>query len=316
VTGRFDRGDASVTVPAQARAAGESPGGGTAAAGHDGSVDPDQPLSGITVGVTADRRAGQQIDLLRRRGAQVRWGPVLQSVDLTRHGPLLEVTASLVERPPDVLVLLTGQGTSWWLDAADGAGLGADLRRALGSTAILARGPKAASAARRAGLVVAWQAEREVVADVLDHLASVAPGRTVAVQLDGASDADTLDAVAALAGRAAVPVPVYRWELPADRAPAHRLVRAVVAGQVDAVTFTASPAVRHLAELAAELGLAAELDEAMAGRVRPVSVGPVCSATARDRGWRRIIEPERHRLVPMVDALVRAVLDGRAGPGG
>jgi uroporphyrinogen-III synthase len=271
------------------------------------------PLDGLTVGVTADRRADQQIGLLERRGAHVWWGPVLQSVDLSRDGRLRDVTRSLIEHPPDVLVLLTGQGTSWWFDAADAAGLGVGLRSALRATTVLARGPKAASAAKRAGLAVAWQAEREVVAEVIDHLAPLAPGRDVAVQLDGADDAGTVAAIAELAGRPCLPVPVYRWELPSDPAPAHRLIAGIVAGEVDAVTFTASPAVRHLAELAAGIGALDDLDRAFRERVRPVCVGPVCSATARERGWRHVIEPDRYRLVPMVDALVEAVAPGHAG---
>jgi uroporphyrinogen-III synthase len=276
-------------------------------------VTEDLPLAGITVGVTADRRADQQIGLLERRGAIVRWGPVLQSVDLSRDVALAEVTRSLVASPPDLLVLLTGQGTSWWLDSADHAGLGDRLRAALERTTVLARGPKAASAAKRGGLAVAWQAEGEVVADVLDHLAPIAPGRSIAVQLDGADDAATLAAVSDLAGRPCQPVPVYRWELPSDPGPAHDLIRRIVAGEVDAVTFTASPAVRHLAELADGLGLGAEVDRAFAERVRPVCVGPVCSATARQRGWRHVVEPDRFRLVPMVEALVDAAASGRIG---
>lgn len=271
----------------------------------------DRPLAGTTIGVTADRRADQQIGLLERRGATVRWGPVLQSVDLSRDQRLLAVTRSLIDQPPDVLVLLTGQGTSWWLDAADAAGVGPELRRGLQATTVLARGPKAAGAAKRGGLQVAWQAEAEVVSAVLAHLAPIAPGRLVAVQLDGADDAATLAEVGDLAGRPAVAVPVYRWELPHDRAPAHQLIDGIVAGELDAVTFTASPAVRHLAELAGELGVAQQLDAAFAGPVRAVCVGPVCSGTARERGWRHIIEPDRYRLVPMIDALAAAAADGR-----
>lgn len=273
--------------------------------------DDDAPLAGLTVGVTAERRAEQQIRLLERRGADVRWAPVLRSIDLSEDHHLRSVTAQLVAQPPEVLVLLTGQGTTWWLEAADAAGSGNELRRALRGVTVLARGPKAAGAAKRAGLEVSWQAGDEVVSEVLDHLRVHGSGRSVAVQLDGADDADVLASVEAVTGRRATGVPVYRWDLPVDREPALDLVRAIVDGRIDAVTFTASPAVRHLAQLAGSIGQLDALDRAMAGPVRPVCVGPVCSTAARQRGWRGIVEPERFRLVPMIDALVEAVTASR-----
>ena len=267
----------------------------------------DAPLAGLTVAVTAERRAEQQVRLLERRGATVRWAPVLRSVDLSENAELRAVTDQLVVEPPDVLVLLTGQGTSWWLEAADEIGTGEALRRALAGTTVLARGPKAAGAARRAGLDVAWQARNEVVSEVLERLSLDAAGQSVAVQLDGADDSEVLAQVEALSGRPATAVPVYRWDLPADRRPALELVRDIVDGRVDAVTFTASPAVRYLAQLANSIGQLEALDRAMSGRVRAVCVGPVCSAAARQRGWSGIVEPERFRLVPMIDALVDAI---------
>lgn len=265
------------------------------------------PLAGMTVGVTAERRADQQIGLLERRGATVRWGPVLRSIDLSEDQVLRQMTRRLIDEPPEVLVLQTGQGTSWWFDAADAQGLGDPLRAALRDTTVLVRGPKAASAARRAGLHVAWQAPTEVVSEVVEHLAQREIAGPIAVQLDGSDDRETLDAIEDLTGRACIPVVVYRWELPVDRAPALALIDGIVSGDVDAVTFTASPAIRHLALLADSAGLLAPLDAAFMGRVRPVCVGPVCAASARERGWQQVIEPQRARLVPMIDALVEAV---------
>lgn len=270
-------------------------------------TDVGRPLAGLTVAVTAERRADQQIGLLERRGATVRWAPVLRSIDVSEDEGLRQLSVRLVDEPPEVLVLQTGQGTTWWLDAADAHGLGEPLRHALRHTTVLVRGPKAASAARRNGLPVTWQAPNEVVSEVVEHLARLGVTGTVAVQLDGSDDRETLEAVEALTGRPCLPIVVYRWELPADRAPALALVGAVIAGEVDAVTFTASPAIRHLAELADSVGLLEPLDAAFAGRVLPVCVGPVCAATARARGWQRVVEPSRPRLVPMVDALVDAV---------
>ena len=141
----------------------------------------ENPLQGWTVGVTADRRSEAQLDLLARRGAEVLHGCTMRTLDLTDDDRLAGVSDALVSEPPETLVLQTGMGTTMWLEAMDGIGLGDDLRAVLATVEVLARGPKASSAARRAGMTVAWQAPREIFADVVDHVAATGGRRRLAV---------------------------------------------------------------------------------------------------------------------------------------
>src|SRR3712207_5134968 len=115
-------------------------------------------------------------------------------------------------------------------------------------------------------------------AEVLEHLLSGAEGplqgRRIAVQLHGDPLPDFVSALRAT-GAEVLTVPVYRWVLPEDVEPVRRLVRSVVAGTVDAVTFTSAPAAASLLTVADELGLRAELVAALSSGVLPVAVGPV-----------------------------------------
>ncbi|GIS99069.1 MAG: hypothetical protein CM1200mP26_07820 [Acidimicrobiales bacterium] len=171
-----------------------------------------------------------------------------------------------------------------WLEAMDATGIGADLRRALAGSEVLARGPKAVSAARRAGLTVTWSAPDELFAQIVDHLYQTGGRDRVALQLDGT---DEEELTAPLIGCCAevVVVPVYRWAHPVDSGPAEALVNAVCNGGVDAVTFTTRQAAVHLVEVAGSMGREDEMVAALDGtRVVPVSVGPVCSAAMRSLG--------------------------------
>ena len=266
----------------------------------------ERALAGWTVGVTADRRAAEQIELLERRGAQVVHGPTIRTQPLEAGGGVRDATEALAARPPDAVVLTTGVGTRAWFDAADAVGAGDALRRALDGSVVLARGPKAAGAATAAGLQVAWQAPGARSSELVAHLAgSELRSRRVAVQLDG-RDAPVLgDAVRAL-GADVVDVPVYRWTLPDDDGPAHRLVDAVIGGRVDAVTFTSSPALDNLLELARRRGRGDEVSAALAGPVVLASIGVVCTATARSLGLEPAVQPARHRLGALVHELARA----------
>src|SRR5690349_11441094 len=67
-------------------------------------------LAGWTVGVTADRRAGEQCELLQRAGATIVHAPAICTLPLGPDGALRAALASIIERPPDVVVLTTGIG--------------------------------------------------------------------------------------------------------------------------------------------------------------------------------------------------------------
>ena len=256
-------------------------------------------LAGRRVGITADRRWQAQAELLEKLGAEVVHGPTLRTIDLSRDAALRRATENLIDRPPDHFVASTGMGITMWFDAADSWGLGEPLRAALGRSTIIARGAKATSALRRRGFDVAWAAPSETMDEVIDHLTALGAdfGR-VALQLFDPGGHPT---TAALAARCAdlVEVPVYRWLLPDDLAPAQRLIEQISAGAIDAVTFTSQPAIHHLFRIAEGVGMAAGLRDACNATVLPVCVGPVCADAAVAEGVTRSAWPDPPRLVAM-----------------
>ena len=267
-------------------------------------MDGPPALAGYTVAVTAARRREELGALLERRGARVVHAPAIQIVPLEDDTELQQATKSCLDAPPDLTVATTGIGFRGWLEAADGWGLGDDLRKRLGDSRLLARGPKARGAIRAAGLTEEWSPASESMSEVLDHLlAEDLQGIRVAVQLHGEPLPDFVDALEA-AGAQVVTVPVYRWQPPADTSALDRLVEQVVAGDVDAATFTSAPAVVSLLQCAEQAGLATRLVEALRHDVLPVCVGPVTAAPLERRGI-PTVQPDRPRL----GNLVRAVVD-------
>jgi uroporphyrinogen-III synthase len=258
-----------------------------------------QPLIGFSVGITGHRRSEEQAEMLTRRGARVMLGPVMRTVALDDVNATVSATAELLSRPIDVVVLTTGVGTRSWLGAVESAGLDADLRAACRSAVVLARGPKARSAAIGGGLDVEWQAPGETSDEIVAYLADrgVAAHR-VAVQRDGGGTA-VADRIRAL-GASVVDIPVYKWTFPDDDRPARRLIDATISGQLDAVTFTCAVAVDNTFELAPD---AAALATALSTRSRAVAVGPVTASALRRHGVSTVVEPERARLGSMVQAL-------------
>ncbi len=263
--------------------------------------DDTEPLSGFTIAVTADRRRDELAALLERRGARVVLAPALRIVPLADDVELRTATASLVDRPPDVVVAGTGIGLRGWLEAAEGWGLSERLRAAIGDAYLIARGPKARGALRAAGLNDQWSPDSECCDEVLEHLLERGvDGQRVAVQLHGEPQPEFCGALAA-AGAEVVEVSVYRWRPPTDPTPLRRLVDLAINRLVDAVTFTSAPAVGALLRLAGPDSGA--LLDALRTDVLAACVGPVTAAPLVRRQV-PVVQPSRARLGALARTLV------------
>lgn len=261
------------------------------------------PLTGFTIGVTADRRSDEQIELLTRKGATVLHGPTIRTHPLAEESDLADATRAVIDEPPDVTLLSTGIGVRGWFEAAESLDLGEALLDSLRVGEVFARGKKAHGAAVTAGLALGWQTPNGTSAELVEELRRRgAAGLRVAVQLDGAAGAPLARAVEGL-GCTVVPIPVYRWTMPDDAVPAHKLLLAVVDRRVHAVTFTARPQIENLCELADAEGVLDQLVDAFVADVVPVCVGPVCAGAAVDAGFGPPVVPDRYRLGSMVLAL-------------
>jgi uroporphyrinogen-III synthase len=259
-------------------------------------------LAGFTVAVTAERRRDEMAALLHRRGARVVTASAITIVPLSDDEALHAATVACIGLAPDLVIATTGFGFRGWLEAAEGWGLGEGLRKALGAARLIARGPKPCGAIRAAGLTEEWAAQTESSDEVLSRLLELGvSGRRIVVQEHGEPQVEFVAALRA-AGAAVVEVPVYRWTLPPDVAPVRRLVDAVQAGQIDAVTFTSAPAVR------AFLQIAGDAADAVLDRFRTSTmaacVGPVTAAPLAEHGV-PVVAPERFRL----GALIKTIAD-------
>jgi uroporphyrinogen-III synthase len=271
-------------------------------------------LAGFTVGITADRRWDEQAVLFERRGATVVHGPTIRTQPLGAETPLRRATEDVIARPPAVLIANTGLGIRSWFANADTWGIGRPLETALARTRIYVRGPKASGAIHSAGLAVAARARTERLSEVVDLvLESLTAGERVVLQLDGSWESVEIERLRR-AGAEVVTLPIYRWTLPDDSAPALRLAESVIDGRVHAVTFTAGPAIRNWLTIAADAGIEKELRQGLTdGRAVVGCVGPVCAEVAAAEGLLspNLIQPDTFRLGPMVRAVTDRLTERR-----
>jgi uroporphyrinogen-III synthase len=268
---------------------------------------PLEDLSGFVVGVTADRRAEEQIAMLERRGATVLHSPAIRTHPLRVDRTLADAIEDLIAHPPAVAVLSTGIGVRGVVEAAESLGRAEALVDALAQSRVHVRGPKAHGAAVTVGLPVAWGTSSGLSSEILAELGRTGiAGVRIALQLDGASQQPLAEALVD-SGADLVTLPVYRWSLPDDLTPAQRLVQAVADNKVDAVTFTARPQIESLCEIAETDGALDALRRGFAQGVVAACVGPVCADAAVTAGFGEPVVPVRPRLGSMVVAVADAL---------
>ena len=209
-----------------------------------------------------------------------------------------------------MLLATTAYGIRGWFEAADAAGIGAQLVEVLGGSRILVRGPKARGAVRAGGLTDSGMSAQETTESLVDQvLGEGVTGKTVVVQLHGYIDEHQLDRLRG-AGARVLTVAPYRWTMPEQPQRVARILDAIAGRSLDAVTFTSAPAADALLVAAADRGIREQVVAALKTDVAAFSVGPVTAQPLHDAGIESIY-PDRYRLGALVRVLCEYLTEHR-----
>jgi uroporphyrinogen-III synthase len=260
-------------------------------------------LGGVTIGITAERRAEEFITALERSGATVWHAPTIRIIPLPDDTLLRTATEDVLAEQVDFTAITTGAGFRGWMEAADGWGLRTRLLASLSGARLFVRGPKGVGAVRGAGLREEFSAPEESNLELFGRLCEAGvDGRRVAVQLHGSPLPEHTGALRS-AGARVVEVQPYRWHGPANPALVYELIEGVIAGKVQALAFTSAPAAANLLSLARDAGRSEALVSALKGDLLCACVGPVTAAPLEAVGV-ETVQPERQRLGALVKLLV------------
>lgn len=277
-------------------------------------AEPRAPLAGFRVGIAAHANSAEQIDVLRRAGAEPVPGAVVGPVPSGPVDALEAVTEDLLGRPPSVVVLTSAAGVEGWLTTAEGAGRNAALRDVLARVMVVVLGDAMAASVAALGLgpvqrlpTDGLQASRE-----LARLGGDLTGARVAVLTQVGQPATTADLVAGLvlAGVDVVDVAVPSPALAEDPQAALRLVDAVVQRRVDALTFTTPAEVRAFVRLADDIDAGDGARAALSDDVVAACMSRTCAEAAVSVGMAQVVRPERPRVGAMVEVLRERLSDG------
>lgn len=269
-------------------------------------IEENSVLGGVRIAVPESRELDLFAEMLQRRGAEVLRCPLVSIHDSPDQPAVQAWLQAFCDNPPDDLVLLTGEGLRRLLTAAERSGLRERFIEALAIPRRITRGPKPGAALRQAGLKPDLLAEQPTSEGVIATLKGLPlQGRRVAVQLYGSEP--NLPLVGYLQGVAAEvsTVAPYVYADDAEDTRVEALVRALLAGELDAIAFTSATQVRRLLQIARRLQCEAELLQALQG-LCVAAVGPVVADELQQRGIQVDLMPQdSYFMKPLVRELVR-----------
>jgi len=204
------------------------------------------PLAGYTVAVASDRRRHPLADLLEAAGARTVGVQAVRAFSAAEQPAVREATVAALAAPVDELLVASDFGFRAWLRAARRWQLADRLIDHLATARLLASNPRAADALREAGWSEIWSTAAGSTEELVRYLlAHPQAGRRIVVQSDGVALTELCHALRT-AGADVVEVATYQYQPPVHADLLRRLGDQIVNRQVDAVAFTAAPAVTHL----------------------------------------------------------------------
>jgi len=270
-------------------------------------------LNGLTVAAFESRMATEITRLIERYGGRPLVTPALREVPLEDNPAAQEFGVRLMAGHVDLLVLLTGVGTTALFDALKSRYPWSSIVTALQRMAVIARGPKPLAALKATGLNATLTVpEPNTWVDLISALDQHRPvrGLRVAVQEYGVSNPDLLNALEQR-GAAVFPVPIYKWALPEDRSPIRHVLDEIMVGRVHVVLITNAIQVDHVMRVLEQEGKVEALCAALKKMV-VASIGPTTSERLRHHNWPVDFEPSHPKmgvLVKEVSAQASSMLD-------
>jgi len=262
-----------------------------------GTITVSMAFNGMTIAAFESRMATEITRLIERYGGRPLVAPALREVPLQDNPVVHEFGVRLMTGRVDLLILLTGVGTTILVDLLKTRFSWSSIMNAFQQTTIVARGPKSVAALKAVGLQATLTASEphtwtDVIA-VLDQHRPVKDLR-VAVQEYGVSNPDLVHALEQR-GADVFPVPIYKWALPEDLGPTRHALDEIIAGRLHVVLITNAAQVDHVMQVVKQDRKVEAFRTALKNIV-VASIGPTASERLRHHDWPVDFEPSHPKM--------------------
>jgi uroporphyrinogen-III synthase len=265
-------------------------------------------FQGLIVAAFESRMATEITRLIERYGGQPLVAPVLREIPLGDNSIVREFGARLMTGRIDLLILLTGIGTTTLFDLLKTSYSWPTALTALQRCTIVARGPKPVAALKAAGLQATLTVpEPNTWHDIMTTLDEHRPvkGLRVILQEYGVPNPDLLKALEQR-GAEVFPVPIYKWALPESLGPIRHALDEIMAGHVHVILITNAAQVDHVMQVLERDGKVEPFRAALQKMII-ASIGPTASERLRHYDWPVDFEPSHPKMGLLIKELSEQV---------
>ena len=258
-------------------------------------------FNGLTVAAFESRMATEIARLIERHGGNPLVAPALREIPLDDNSAALKFGVQLTTERVDLLILLTGVGTTALFDLLKTRYPWSSIVAALKQMAIVARGPKPVAALKAFGLQPTLTVpEPNTWVDLISTLDEYRPvkGLRVAVQEYGASNPGLLEALKQR-GAEVFQVPIYSWALPEDLVPLRQALDEIITGKVSVLLITNAAQVDHVMQVLEKDGKI-EPFRASLKKMVVASIGPTANERLRHYDLPVDLEPSHSKMGVLV----------------
>lgn len=286
-------------------------------------------LRGLTVAITGSRRASELAELVGRFGGVPYVAPTV-GIDVQKEADLQVdlLVQRILGRLCDYAVFMTGPGVYLLMAKAETLGVQREVVDRLNGVSIVARSHKPQKVLERYGVRVGLVPADNTAEGIAAEMGKLdLAGKRVAILWHGTAvpalrqalegrGADVFEAQAYMyspelekSGAGVLHALGYQYISP-EHERVLELIRDVVGGRIQILTFTSPPSVRNLFRMAAEHSLDEDLCRELNANVLVVAVGPPTRRAIEEHGVGVDVMPEVYKLGPMV----RAIADSLGHP--
>ena len=265
-------------------------------------------FSGLAVAAFESRMAMEMARLIERYSGQPFVVPALREIPIQNNSAASRFGAKLIDGQVDVLILMTGIGTTTLFDILRLRHPLSSIMAGLKQTAIVARGPKPVAVLKTLGFTPTLTVpEPNTWVEVVSTLDEYRPvkGLRVAVQEYGTSNPDLLEALKQR-GAEVFPVPIYRWALPEDTGPLKQVLSQIIAGNIQVMLVTNAAQIDHVMQLLEQEGPTVQFKEACRKMI-VASIGPTASERLRHYDLPIDFEPSHPKMGVLVKEIAEQV---------
>lgn len=265
-----------------------------------------ESLKGKVVAVPENRQLLLLSQMLIKREAELISVPMVAIHDAPDPKPVLDWIEGFISEPPDMFILLTGEGLRRLISLSEKYTLKTAFIDALSRVDTLCRGPKPNQALREIGLERSFDAKTPTTDGVIASIGEMEiTAKHVTVQLYGEEPNVKLISYLEQRGARVSSVAPYVYANKLDDEKIIELINTMHKGQVDVIAFTSQPQIKRLFQVAKLYQLEAELRTGLS-LCHVAAIGPVVKDVLNSKGIAVDIMPERTFFMkPMVTAIAK-----------